>query len=198
MLINLNKLLDKLLKNRNLRRAKLISCSLKPYLKAGWKILDVGMGNGHIASIIKGDYDVIIQGIDTVNYNNTSIPITIYDGSKFPLDKNSYDAVLIVQALHHSENPEKILKEAFRIAQKKIIILEDIVHSQPHRFFCCIYDFLMNFRHGVSVPCNFKTVEELGTIFEKIGAGKLTVKRFSSDRWYSPMDARLFIFEIAK
>lgn len=186
--------LDKVLRKRNLRRAKNISAFIKNYIKKGESILDVGSGNGTILNQIEKDCDAKIQGIDVIDYMDTDIPFKLFDGKTIPFKDKSFDNVLIIETLHHCDDPIRILKESVRVSKKKIIILEDVYINPLHRIITCGYDYLMNFRHAVNTPFNFKKEKEWMAVFKKLNLN--IVKNLNcKTQWYSPMRSKVFILE---
>ena len=186
--------LENILRKRNLRRAKNVSGFLKNYIKKGESILDIGSGNGTILKQIGKDCDVKIQGIDIIDYKEIDIPFKLFDGKTIPFKDKSFDNVLIIQTLHHCDDPIRILKESVRVSKKKIIILEDVYINPLHRIITSGYDYLMNFRHAVNTPFNFKKEEEWITVFKKLNLN--IVKNLNcKNQWYSPMKAKAFILE---
>lgn len=57
--------------------------------------------------------------------------ITFYKGyaENLPLKDNSFDTVLLSEIIEHVHDPEPVLKEAFRVAKKKVIITSP---AKPH------------------------------------------------------------------
>ncbi len=187
-------LLSNLLYKRNVNRAEKISNFHKGYIKPGQKILDIGLGNGLIASQIKKEYNIKIKGIDVIDYNESDIELKLFDGENIPFKDNEFDIALIIVVLHHCNKPIKVLKEAKRVA-KRIIILEDTYTSKLLLPFCKAYDFIMNVRHGIDIPFNFKKHEEWLEIFRKLKLRLLATKIYTGSAWYSPLKTRLYVIE---
>jgi len=186
------RLLEKVLKERNKRRAKRISKLLKKFIKKGEYILDVGSGNATILKQIKEDYNTKVQGIDIIKYNEAEVPFKLFDGKTIPFKDRLFDKVLIIETLHHCDNPINILKEAVRVSKNKIIILEDVYINYLHKRIMYGYDYLMNFRHSVNTPFNFKKEKEWIDIFKKFNLNVIENLDYKG-RWYSPMKSRVFI-----
>jgi ubiquinone/menaquinone biosynthesis C-methylase UbiE len=189
------KQIERLLKRRNIKRAEEISSIIGKYIIKNKEILDIGLGNGINAEVIAKEHKVDITGIDVIDYNETKIKLKIYDGKTIPFKNKSFDTVLIIQVLHHCDKPERVLGEAIRVAKRRVIVVEDIARNAIHMQMSKIYDFLANFRHGVNVPFNFKTVPEWNRILMGFNVKKTKIKKLKSRRWYSPMDPRLFVID---
>lgn len=96
-----------------------------PYFHKEDRILDICAGSCEIAKILINN-GFQVKPIDVVNksiYKDFS-PI-IYDGKRLPFKDNSFDVVLLITVLHHTKNPEEILREAARVATR-IIVMEDL------------------------------------------------------------------------
>lgn len=183
------------LKKRSLRRAKNYSNFLRNVIETKSKIIDVGLGDGTVAKQIGKDFNSKVIGIDVVDYNTTDIPLYIYDGKNINFKENSFDIALIIQVLHHCEDPIPVLKEAKRITKNKIIILEDVCTSFIHKIIACAYDFIMNIRHPVKTPFNFKREEEWTEIFKELNLKILEMKKYPYKEFYSPMKPILFVLK---
>ncbi len=183
-----------IIKTRNIRRAKSISQFFREYLKRGQKVLDVGLGNGLNAEQIRKDYKVKITGIDVIDFNETNIPLIIFDGRNIPFKDNQFDVAMITQTLHHCDEPLKILKEATRIS-KRLIMLEDVGVSRIHMIISKWFDYMMNLRHGVNSPGNFRMHEEWLSVFRKMNLKVIVTKKYEENPFYSPMRSRFYVLE---
>ncbi len=106
-------------------------------LKIDGKILDLG---GDKRS---GYYELIKGGhkIDVVNLNPACGADLCFDlEKKFPLDNNSYDAVLCINVLEHIFDYQNVLSESFRVLKGGGILFGVVpflfnVHGSPHDYF---------------------------------------------------------------
>lgn len=99
-------------------------------LIAGWlepsaSVLDLGTGGGEVARYI-ADRGWAVTPVDVRNSSRVkSINPIIYDGTHLPFAGDSFDYCLLSTVLHHTPNPELIIREAARVAGR-LIIIEDI------------------------------------------------------------------------
>jgi SAM-dependent methyltransferase len=120
------------------------------------KVLDVGCGDGMLASLIqKARPDLSLCGIDVLVRSETKVPVEKFDGEKIPYADASFDAVMIVDVLHHTDNPKILLREAGRVA-KNCLLLKDhtkegFLANSTLRFM----DWVGNKKHGVALPYNY-------------------------------------------
>jgi len=119
-------------------------------------VLDIGCGDGSISKrILQTRPDLTITGIDVLLRDETQIPVTLYDGEKIPFADKSFDAVIFIDVLHHTDNPDLLLREAKRVS-KQAIILKDhtrdgLLAGPTLRFM----DWIGNAAHGVNLPYNY-------------------------------------------
>ena len=103
----------------NKKRAVKIALQMKDFIKKRDRILDIGLGNGFVAKQVRDYYKVYMEGVDIVDYNETGIKNTIYDGLNLPFKDKSFDCILILQTLHHCTDQIKVLKEAKRVSRDR-------------------------------------------------------------------------------
>jgi len=92
--------------------------------KSGSKLLDLGCGTGFIINLAKDLFDEI-HGIDISDemlkkVDTSSSNIILYNCmvEKLPFENEYFDVVSAYAVLHHLENYEKALYEAFRVLKK--------------------------------------------------------------------------------
>lgn len=106
-------------------------------LKIDGKILDLGgdKRSGY-HELIKGDHK-----IEVVNLNpNCGADLCFDLEKKFPLDNDSYDAVLCVNVLEHIFNYQNVLSESFRVLKSGGMLAGVVpflfnVHGSPRDYF---------------------------------------------------------------
>lgn len=162
------KLIDSLISPAIKRRAATIANAVALQLEQGQTVLDVGCGDLTVAQRIIAEIDVTITGIDTIDYNRTTLPHIIYDGSHFPVADASVDVVLFSFVLHHCTNQEELLREAVRVSRHSVIILEDVCDSAARRFVTKFYDFTANKLAcaSIEVPYTFRSTSEWQQAFD--------------------------------
>ena len=176
-------------------RAEIIFEQIKPFLK-GHDILDLGCGDGKVGDIISKEQprQVILSDVyEHGNIANIKLPFTrIKKNKKIPSPENSFDTVLVLTILHHSDDPLMVLREAERVTRSggRIIILESVygvksygnLKKEQQRFVNIFFDHFYNriihysnFKQNkVNIPFNFRTPEDWNILFKK---EKLIVKR---------------------
>ena len=156
------------------RRTRLLSGHLAEITPKNFHMLDGGCGDGRLTQLISQKRpDVTLRGIDTLLRPRTYIPVDPFDGKTIPYDSRSFDGVMFVDVLHHTEDPMSLLREAARVARRIILIkdhtLQGLFAAQTLRFM----DKIGNARHGVSLPNNYwpkeRWLEAFDTLALRIG-----------------------------
>jgi SAM-dependent methyltransferase len=152
------------------RRVRVLSEQLARVLPPQAQVLDVGCGDGLIAKLIQEKRpDVRIQGIDILIRPQTHIPVAAFDGRRIPHPDASFDAVMFVDVLHHTEDPRVLLREAVRVARQCLVLkdhCQDGWLAQPTLRFM---DWVGNARHGVVLPYNYWPRARWETEFQALG-----------------------------
>ena len=114
-------------------RARWTLRRMLPFLKQTDKVLDVGAGDCRLCELIRRRVGCEVAAVDVEDFNVTSIPLTIFDGTTLPFDDDSFDVVLLVFVLHHAKDARAVLKEAQRVARRYVIVFEDINQTKWDR-----------------------------------------------------------------
>jgi SAM-dependent methyltransferase len=112
--------------------------------------------------------DVSIEGIDLLVRPSTHIPVKLYDGTHLPFPDDSFDAVMLVDVLHHTADPSVLIQEAYRVAKTIFIkdhFREGFLAVPTLRFM----DWVGNARHGVALPFNYWTTAQWNAAFQTVG-----------------------------
>ena len=164
-------------------RAQKFSLLYKGFVQNGQKILDLGSGSGHIAQRVQNNYGVKLVCVDIVDYNQTKLPLIIYDGKCIPFKNAMFDVVILSFVLHHATNPVQLLKEAKRVLRPEgiIIILEDIYYNRFELLVIIILHVIydVTFNH-VTTSFNFKTKKEWEKIFKELNLNTIYKRIFRS------------------
>jgi len=141
---------------RNKRKVLTLRDHLAELLPNGAKVLDVGCGDGALAySILQRRPDLEIRGIDVLMWKETTIQVDRFDGESIPYDDASFDVVMFVNVLHHTEDPTVLLREAKRVTRTSILIKD---HTRDGMFADAtlrFMDWVGNIGLGVPLPYEF-------------------------------------------
>lgn len=149
------------------KRAAKISNQIKKYLSNGDKVLDIGCGSGHIANFLLSEgFEVVPLDVKNLSFLQNIKPLT-YNGHVLPFADNSFDAVLLIAVLHHTPDPERVLKEAKRVA-KRVIVMEGIYENKIQKYIADFFDSLASWEF-TGHPHSSKTDEGWKILFAKLG-----------------------------
>lgn len=153
------------------RRVIVLKGHLLNVLPDHGRVLDVGCGDGLLDYLIMQERPALnIEGIDVLIRPYTHIPVTFFDGTSIPFDDNSFDAVQFVDVLHHTLDPESLLREATRVARTAIIIKDHLLEGAFAGPVLRLMDWVGNAHHGVNLPYEYWPRETWQAVFNAIGA----------------------------
>ncbi len=152
------------------RRVRLLADRCAEQIPQGARVLDVGCGDGQISRRIgERRPDIELRGIDVLVREDTSIPVQAFDGQTIPSDNESFDVILFVDMLHHTDDPMILLREAARVARHAIVIKDHTVQGILAEPTLRFMDRAGNARHGVVLPYNYWTEKRWRSAFQSMG-----------------------------
>jgi len=156
------KLLDYLHQNGVLpRRAQRLATLLADVIPQDATVLDVGCGDGYVDTLLLEQRpDLKIHGVEVSSRTPTQFPVTYFDGLTLPFRDDSFDVVMFVDVLHHTEDPMVLLREAVRVARRGIAIKDHLLQGILAGARLKFMDYVGNARHGVALPFNYWTRQQ--------------------------------------
>jgi SAM-dependent methyltransferase len=158
------------------RRVSVLAGHLADLLPRKAKVLDVGCGDGTIDCLItQQSPGVSIVGIDVLVRPNAKIPVRPFDGIHIPYPNASFDAVMLVDVLHHADDPLLLLQEAMRVGRSIVIkdhLRQGLLASATLRFM----DWVGNAHHGVALPYNYWSKAEWDAAFDAVGLKRMEIR----------------------
>ncbi len=142
----------------HVRRTHVLAETLAKQIPPGASVLDIGCGDGSIASLIaKQRPDITIQGVEFLVRPECKIACQPFDGLSLPFPNRSFDVCQLVDVLHHTNDVRILLREAARVA-RGFVLLKDHLNDQfladtTLRFM----DWVGNRPHGVPLPYNYQS-----------------------------------------
>lgn len=160
------------------RRVRVLVDHIGALVPAGAQMLDVGTGDGQIAMMIgQQQPDTQVQGIDIMLREKTHIPVTLFDGTTIPFADDSVDVVTFVDVLHHTDDPQRLITEAARVARRAVIIKDHLSENALDHATLRVMDWVGNAPHGVVLPYNYAPRADWDRWFATAG---LTIDRFDT------------------
>lgn len=126
-----------------LRRAEVKRQRLVPLFPKGEKLLEVGCGNGALTMLLRGEgHRVTPLDIADLSIFPEVQPV-VYDGGRFPFHDREFTTCQLITMLHHTPEPEHLIREAMRVADR-IIIMEDIYGGELQKQLTFLADSIVN------------------------------------------------------
>ena len=150
------------------RRVRTLAAAIAERLPQGARVLDVGCGSGDLAALVmRMRPDVAIEGIDVLVRPGTAIPVHAFDGAHIPFGDGAFDAAIVVDVLHHTDDPALVLAEVARVAPVVIVkdhLRDGVLANATLRFM----DWVGNAAHGVRLPYNYLSRREWSGIWSAL------------------------------
>jgi len=143
------------------RRNRRLSEHLSELIPPGCNLLDVGCGDGQLArSLQQKRPDLRIEGVEIQLRKQTWIPVTQFDGKCLPYGESRFDGVMLIDVLHHTPDPRRLLREALRVSRRWLILKDHILRGPWAGMRLRFMDYVGNARHAVALPYNYLSAEE--------------------------------------
>lgn len=139
-------------------RAEFFTRIFESYLPRESSILDIGGGWGFYSEPLrKRGHSVTV--LEVVKPGFQKAPVVLYDANRFPFADKSFDVSLLITVLHHTPDPEKVLREVHRVTRKAVIVVEDIYRHRLGRLWTHLRDQFYNFEL-FGHPSQFRTKKD--------------------------------------
>lgn len=159
------------------RRVAVLARELAAQLPPNVRVLDVGCGSGDIAAAVMAlRPDVTISGVDVFVRQGTRIPVTEYDGVTLPFADASVDVAMMVDVLHHTDDPAVVLGEARRVARTGVLVKDHFKDGWLAGPTLRIMDWVGNAPHGVRLPYNYLSSDAWRALWRRLGLTPVGLK----------------------
>ena len=152
------------------RRVERLGRHLAALMPGRGTVLDIGCGDGRLARRI-GELQpgLTVRGIDVLVRQGTAIPVDQFDGTHVPLADGAVDVALMVDVLHHADDPLALLREATRVARSAVVIKDHLREGVGAQATLRFMDWVGNARFGVSLTYRYWTRAEWREAFAATG-----------------------------
>ena len=123
---------------------------LAPYLDQDAVVLDIGCGNGALASRMRQLTGCTVVGVDVADTQTVDLDFLVFDGARLPC--SSVDYVVFSFVLHHSRAPLTLCSEALRVARHGIFVFEDMPATLFQRMLLAVHIVLFAWLYGIQWP----------------------------------------------
>jgi len=152
------------------RRVSVIAEILAGMLEPGCKLLDVGCGDGKLASVLSERVPGIeMRGVEVLPRMDCAVKCDKFDGAHLPFPDHSFDGSLFVDVLHHAKDPLAILQDACRVSRKFILIKDHLAENRFDHWTLRIMDWIGNRPHGVVLPYSYLPSARWQEIYTQLG-----------------------------
>ena len=151
------------------RRIEILAAVLADLLPRDADVLDIGCGDGQLAlRTMALRPDLSVTGLDVLVRPDAHIEVEAFEGDVIPRDDDSADAVMLVDVLHHTEEPSALLAEAARVARRHVVLKDHTADGFMAFPVLRLMDWVGNSSKGVALPYNYWTRDEWARAFESI------------------------------
>lgn len=152
------------------RRTRVLAEMLAKQIPQGASVLDIGCGDGTIASLIaRLRPDISIQGVEFLVRPECKIECRAFDGTSLPFPDGSFDVCLFVDVLHHTQGPAILLREAVRVSRSFVLIKDHLNENIFDDITLRFMDWVGNRPHGVVLTYNYQSRKQWGEYFSNCG-----------------------------
>jgi SAM-dependent methyltransferase len=153
------------------RRVRALAENISAMIPSGTTtLLDVGCGDGTLArSIVERRPELDVTGVEIRARPHTAIPVREFDGRILPFASGSHDVVMLVDVLHHAEEPMLLIHEAARVASRAVIIKDHLTGAWLSHTRVRMMDWVGNIGHGVPLRYAYWSPAEWRDAFRDAG-----------------------------
>jgi SAM-dependent methyltransferase len=146
------------------RRLQGIIDQILPHLQPDDQVLDVGCGFGTLGMRIMESRQcpcgVSVTGLEQFRREEEMCPIEYYDGRWIPHLDDAFDVVLLIDVLHHSKIPHRLVDECARVAKRALIIKDHAKEGFLAKQRISVMDWASNVPYRVPCLYRYNTVQE--------------------------------------
>ncbi len=186
-------------------RAKELFNKIQPHLLKS-RTLDLGGGSGEVAKLMH-EYGCKVSIADVINWSKVKIPFIQVKNNKVNAKDGEFDQVVLLTVFHHSDDVVDLVKEAFRVAKKRVIFIESVTENELgfaygawiDWFYNRIIHYSTNKEKKINVPCNFLSSKGWEALILKyIGLKPKVSSNFGIFQFLNPENHHLFVYDKQK
>ena len=156
------------------RRTRVLAEMLAAQIPQGSSVLDIGCGDGTVGSLIAQlRPDVSIQGVEFLVRPGCRIECRPFDGSALPFPEACFDVCLLVDILHHTQDPAILLREAWRVTRSLVLLKDHLDENFIDHVTLGFMDWVGNRPHGVVLTYNYRSRKQWAEYFSSCGLAEV-------------------------
>jgi SAM-dependent methyltransferase len=161
------------------RRIAVLAEKLAAMLAPGSRLLDIGCGDGQVAALLREAVPGLkVEGVEVHPRDACAIPCRYFDGFHLPFPDRSFDCCLLVDVVHHMENPLPLLRDACRVSRKFLLIKDHLAENALDHWTLRLMDWVGNRPHGVTLPYAYLSAAQWQALYQQLD---LSAERTISD-----------------
>jgi len=181
-------------------RAVIVGEQISPFLEDG-PTFDLGCGSGQIGGLINSSRTPVTMA-DVVDWRRKearALPFLQVKDFVIPAADNEFNQTTILTVLHHADDPVRLLAEAVRVTEKRLVIIESVVNSPLEGLVGAWVDWFYNnvIHHQpegrIHVPLNFKSTQGWVDLLERLVGKPPKVVELGYDQDLNPERHVLFV-----
>jgi len=152
------------------RRTRVLAELLAAQIPQGASVLDVGCGDGTVASrIAELRPDISIRGVEYLVRPECKIECRSFDGLTLPYPDRSFDLCMFVDVLHHTQDPAILLRDAVRVTRGFVLLKDHLDENILDDITLRFMDWVGNRPHGVVLTYNYQSRKQWAANFSQCG-----------------------------
>ncbi len=150
-------------------RARWTLRRLRAHIKRTDHVLDIGAGDCRVDELLQRKVGCQVTPVDVEDFNTTSLPLTMFDGTRLPFKDDSFDVSLVIFVLHHAQDPRAVLAEARRVTRRHVIVFEDVNTTTWDRWTFRGFHRLLEWSEHISRPYHEWTPQQWTSLAQELG-----------------------------
>jgi SAM-dependent methyltransferase len=143
------------------RRTDVLARHLADLVPADASVIDVGAGDGLVTrKLADARPDLHVHATEVLLRPAEHYAVESFDGTHLEYECGAFDVVLLVDVLHHADDPFALLREAVRVTRDRVIVKDVMAEGALAARTLSLMERLANTEHGISIPKRFWTRSE--------------------------------------
>src|SRR5277367_6213550 len=161
------------------RRVRILAEALATQIPPSSSVLDIGCGDGTIASLIaERRPDISVKGVEVMPRPGCRVECQPFDGATLPFPDNYFDLCMLVDVLHHTGDVSVLLREAARASRSNVLLKDHLSENGFDHATLRFMDWVGNRPHGVTLAYNYQGRQQWNAHFAACG---LKVATFTTE-----------------